>query len=112
MSGHNVTRETGAIVRDGRRHTENGSTIVAGVRGQWTRNGFAIPARGLGQIASSPEIGNLPNPSHGHGEGPARATGMVDVTCWCDRTVVRATLDDVRAGRTGTCGRPGCGPPA
>jgi hypothetical protein len=49
--------------------------------------------------------GGDPNP-HRH-----QATGRrVLVTCWCERTTVMVLLDQVMAGRTGTCGQRRCGP--
>lgn len=110
MTGHNVTRETGAIIRDGRRGTSHGEVLASGVRGQWSKNGFAIPCRGLGQLAAAASYPTVANPQHGHGERPNRESGLLDATCWCDRTVVKVTPEDVRAGRTKSCGRRGCAP--
>lgn len=35
----------------------------------------------------------------------------VQSRCWCDRSFVWVTLDEVNAYRTITCGRPDCQPP-
>lgn len=32
-------------------------------------------------------------------------------TCWCERTVVNLTWDEVYRGETRSCGRKGCAPP-
>jgi len=39
--------------------------------------------------------------------GPLPA-GVKQVTCWCERTVVRVPLDDIVRGLTGSCGRANC----
>lgn len=39
-----------------------------------------------------------------------REDGTVDVACWCKRRIVLAPIDDVRDGRTASCGRRDCGP--
>lgn len=83
----------------------HGERVSGAHRGQWTRNGFSIPARGLGDIAAPPTGAHTPNPANGRTRRPG-----LDVTCWCESEVVRVTLDDVRNGRTGSCGRVGCGP--
>lgn len=35
---------------------------------------------------------------------------MLDVTCWCEREIVRVAPSEVRAGRTSSCAWPWCGP--
>lgn len=35
---------------------------------------------------------------------------LLDVTCWCEMFVVPVPADDVRAGRTHSCGDAMCGP--
>lgn len=37
--------------------------------------------------------------------------GYLAVMCWCGRKVVHAKPEDVKAGLTGSCGRPNCRPP-
>lgn len=32
------------------------------------------------------------------------------VTCWCESTIVMVRMEDIRSGRTGTCGEYGCRP--
>jgi len=39
---------------------------------------------------------------------PVVEEGYVIATCWCDRLPVHVTLADVLAGRTYSCGMPGC----
>jgi len=37
--------------------------------------------------------------------------GQMDVRCWCEATTVTASVEDIRAGRTSSCGRKHCHPP-
>lgn len=32
----------------------------------------------------------------------------VDVPCWCERKMLRVSLDDIMRGKTGTCGARSC----
>lgn len=36
--------------------------------------------------------------------------GKLPVVCWCQAAVVKVLVDDVRAGRTHSCGKPECTP--
>jgi hypothetical protein len=72
----------------------------------------AILCQSLGQIAAPMSDGNMANPAWTTGAGVGHHDdGTVDVTCWCDRKVVRVPLPDIRDGRTASCGRPGCTEP-
>jgi hypothetical protein len=35
---------------------------------------------------------------------------LLRVLCWCEQSIVIVPADDVRDGRTRSCGAPGCGP--
>ena len=43
-----------------------------------------------------------------NGRVKATADGAMAVNCWCEATVVGVAREDLLAGRTGSCGRPGC----
>lgn len=36
--------------------------------------------------------------------------GRLPAQCWCQAEVVKVPVDDIRAGRTATCGDPDCRP--
>lgn len=36
--------------------------------------------------------------------------GRMEVTCWCEETIGLLAADELLAGRTFSCGRPGCEP--
>lgn len=41
-------------------------------------------------------------------EHRASFSGLLNVTCWCERKIVKVTPRSVWRGVTGSCGRPGC----
>lgn len=41
----------------------------------------------------------------------ARQTDVLEVVCWCEAKVTRLPRTEVLAGRTVSCGAPGCVPP-
>ena len=47
-----------------------------------------------------------------HGFMKARAeSGVLPVSCWCERRIVAVSAIDVQLGRTATCGHPTCHAP-
>jgi hypothetical protein len=36
--------------------------------------------------------------------------GCLPVQCWCQADVVKVSVEDIRAGRTASCGQPDCRP--
>ena len=38
-------------------------------------------------------------------------SGMLPVSCWCERNVVAVSQTDVSTGSTASCGHPECQPP-
>lgn len=43
--------------------------------------------------------------------GAVDSLGYLAVVCWCGRKTVHARPEEIRAGQTGSCGRPNCKPP-
>jgi len=39
-------------------------------------------------------------------------SGVLPVSCWCERRIVAVTQTDVQRGRTESCGHPKCHSPA
>lgn len=48
---------------------------------------------------------------HGETRKGVRRDGTLDCRCWCDAQTLTVSAEDVRAGRTGSCGS-GCFPGA
>jgi hypothetical protein len=59
-----------------------------------------------GRIEADGKGGPKPNPVDRY----EREDGTLDVECWCTYKVMRVQAADVRAGRTGSCGRSRCKP--
>lgn len=72
-------------------------TRIGRIQGLRHKEG-AVAARSLGEATR--KAGKIK-----HGDR------TMDVTCWCDTKTVRVSTDDIAAGRTASCGRPGCQAP-
>jgi hypothetical protein len=38
-------------------------------------------------------------------------SGVLPVSCWCERSIVAVSQTDVSTGKTASCGHPACHPP-
>jgi hypothetical protein len=79
------------------------NSAVVGMHAQAMRNHGVIRARSLGQLTATPGAGN-----GGENVGGVHVVIRPQATCWCERSVVDVTWDDVIEGRTGCCGTARC----
>lgn len=86
--------------------------LVAGIDrswGEWECAGDLCPML-------SPQRGRRVEPAEQrfptpHSEARFRLSRQpLDALCWCEAALVKVRPRDVRAGRTGSCGAPGCRP--
>jgi hypothetical protein len=75
---------------------------IYGKRGEARRNGHGIVGRPLGDLKG----GTVPEDRDG--PRPPKPGRTVDVTCWCERKIVKVPLAEVLARRTRCCGKNVC----
>lgn len=79
--------------------------------GQWT--GWHAYRHGLPQPGWPRPHPGLADPAdHAMRFAGRHQDGTLSVVCWCQRKVLRLPAYMIREGRTGSCGRPDCRPPA